>query len=91
VNVTLTPDTGLPPLSFAVACSAVPNAVPILALCGVPAVAVTVAAVPAVLVSAKFAELAPVALATTLYGPPAVALAVNVVAVATPEALVLVV
>jgi len=45
----------------------------------------------AVLVSAKFAELAPVALATTLYGPPAVALAVNVVAVATPEALVLVV
>jgi hypothetical protein len=42
------------------------------------------------LVSAKFAELAPVALATTLYGPPAVALAVNVVAVATPEALVLV-
>jgi hypothetical protein len=30
----------LPPLSFTVACSAVPNAVPIVALCGVPAVAV---------------------------------------------------
>src|SRR5713101_4084403 len=36
------------------------------------------------LVSAKFAEVAPVALATTLYGPPAVAFAVNVVEVATP-------
>src|SRR5260370_1137003 len=36
------------------------------------------------LVSAKFAEVAPGALATTLYGPPAVALAVNVAAVATP-------
>jgi hypothetical protein len=90
VNVTLTPDTRLPPLSFTVACNAVPYAVLIVALCGVPAVAVTVAAAPAVLVSAKSAELAPVALATTLYGP-AVLLAVNVVAVATPEELVVVV
>src|ERR1700732_2479849 len=38
----------------------------------------------AVFVSAKFAEVAPVALATTLYGPPAVAFAVKVVDVATP-------
>src|SRR5260370_21302090 len=38
------------------------------------------------LVSEKFAEVAPVALATTLYGPPAVAFAVNVGAVATPLA-----
>jgi hypothetical protein len=44
----------------------------------------------AVFVSAKSAELAPVALATTLYGP-AVLLAVNVAAVATPEELVVVV
>src|SRR5258708_32803545 len=36
------------------------------------------------LVSEKFAEVAPVALATTLYGPPTVAFAVNVAAVATP-------
>jgi len=40
------------------------------------------------LVNEKFAEVAPVALATTLYGPPAVLLAVNVADVATPLALV---
>ena len=40
------------------------------------------------LVSEKFAEVAPVALATTLYGPPAVAFAVKIADVATPAALV---
>jgi hypothetical protein len=39
-------------------------------------------------VNEKFAEVAPVALATTLYGPPAVAFAVNVFEVATPLAFV---
>src|SRR5690348_17428959 len=38
-------------------------------------------------VSEKFAEVAPGTLATTLYGPPAVPFAVNVVDVATPLAL----
>src|SRR6266699_6123003 len=42
----------------------------------------------ATLVSEKFAEVAPVALATMLYGPPAVEFAVNVADVATPLAFV---
>ena len=88
VNVTVTPLTGLFPESVTVACSGAANAVLIAALCGVPPVAVTLAAAPARLVSVKFAEVAPVALATTLYGPPAVPFAVNVEDVATPLALV---
>src|ERR1700730_8944667 len=39
-------------------------------------------------VSEKFADVAPVALATTLYGPPAVAFAVNTAEVAIPLAFV---
>src|ERR1700686_295867 len=58
VNVTVTPGTGLLLASFPVACSAVVNAVLIEALCGVPAVAVTLAADPAVLVRAKLAAVA---------------------------------
>jgi hypothetical protein len=54
-NVTTTPLTGLLPASFTVACKSVANAVLIVALCGVPAVAVILAAGPALLVSAKFA------------------------------------
>jgi hypothetical protein len=54
-NVTITPLTGLLPASFTVACNSVANAVLIAALCGVPAVAVMLAAGPALLVSAKFA------------------------------------
>jgi hypothetical protein len=46
VKVTLTPETRLPPLSFTVACNAVPNAMLIVALCGVPAVAVSMGGVP---------------------------------------------
>jgi hypothetical protein len=41
-----------------------------------------------VFVSEKFAEVAPVALATTLYGPPATLLEVNTAEVATPLAFV---
>src|SRR5439155_13624171 len=67
-----------------VACSGVANAVLTVALCGVPAVGMMLAGEPARLVSEKFAEVAPVALATTLYGPPAVAFAVNTADVATP-------
>ena len=66
VKVTTTPDTGLPPLSFTVACRAAPNAVLIVALCGVPAVAVRDAGTPTVLVRTKLTAVAPVALATTL-------------------------
>ena len=85
VNVTLTPATGLPPLSLTVTAGAFEKGVLITALCGVvPTFAVIVAGAPARLVNEKFAEVAPVALATTLYGPPAVAFAVNVVEVATP-------
>ena len=76
VNVTSTPFTGLLKESLTVACSCAANAVLTLALCGVPAVAVTVAGGPAKLVREKFAEVAPVALATTLYGPPAIEFAV---------------
>ena len=55
VNVTVTPDTGLLAASRTVACSAVVNALLISMLCGVPAVAVTLAAAPAVLLRLKLA------------------------------------
>jgi hypothetical protein len=78
VNVTFTPETGLLPASFTVTASAFANAVLIVADCGVvPAFAVIVAAVPAVFVSEKFTVVNPVAAAVTVYGPPAVAFAVN--------------
>ena len=54
-NVTVTPLTGLLKASFTVACSWVAKAVLTVALCGVPAVAVILAAAPARLVSAKLA------------------------------------
>jgi hypothetical protein len=47
-NVTVTPFTGLPLASFTVACSAVVNDVLIMALCPEPALAVMLAAAPAV-------------------------------------------
>jgi hypothetical protein len=88
VNVTTTPLTGLLPESVTVATNGAANAVLIAVLCGVPLVTATLAAAPTLFVKAKFAEVAPVALATTLYGPPAVEFAVNVADVATPLALV---
>jgi len=56
-----------PPESFTVACSAVAKAVLIVALCGVPAVAVTVAATPEVLFKLKLAGApTPAAVAVTV-------------------------
>src|ERR1700688_317826 len=67
VNVTVTPLPGLLPESFTVACSAVVNAVLIVALCGVPAVAAMLAADPAVFVRVKLAVvLTPATLAVTV-------------------------
>ena len=50
VNVTVTPLTGFPEPSFTVACNAAGNAVLTIVLCGVPPLAVTLAAAPAVFV-----------------------------------------
>ena len=67
VNVTVTPLTGLFPASFTVACRGAANAVLIAALCGVPAVAVMLAAAPVWFASEKFAGVAtPAADAVTL-------------------------
>src|SRR5712692_9275749 len=78
VNVTFTPLTGLFPASFTVTASALANAVLIVADCGVvPAFTVIVVAAPAVFVSEKFTVVNPAAAAVTVYGPPAVAFAVN--------------
>ena len=67
VKVTAAPLTGLPPASFTVACSAVAKAVLMAALCGVPALAVMLAAAPALLVRPKLAEVAtPATLAVTV-------------------------
>jgi hypothetical protein len=57
-NVTVTPLTGLPPASFTVATSGDPYAALIVALCGVPPVAVIEAGVPTVLVNEKLAGVA---------------------------------
>jgi hypothetical protein len=67
VNVTVAPLTGLPPASITVACSAVPNAVLTVALCGVPALAAILAATPALFARLKLAEVAtPATLAVTV-------------------------
>jgi len=59
VKVTTTPLTGLLPASFTVAVKGRPNAVLIVALCGVPLVALIEAADPETLVSEKGVEVAP--------------------------------
>jgi hypothetical protein len=67
VNVTLTPETGLFEASFTVTASALANAVPTVADCGVvPALAVIVLAAPEVLVRLKFSVVNPDAAADTL-------------------------
>src|SRR5262249_48225736 len=87
-NVTDAPATGLPKASATLACKAVANAVLIVALCGVPALALMPAAAPAVFVSAKLAdEVAPVVVAVTVYVP-ATVFAVSAGAVAIPLPLV---
>ena len=66
VNVTFTPETGLPPASFTVTASAFGNAVLIFVDCGVvPAFAVIDDAVPELFVSEKLTEVSPVAAAVT--------------------------
>ncbi|OLC92744.1 MAG: hypothetical protein AUH86_18150 [Acidobacteria bacterium 13_1_40CM_4_58_4] len=55
MKVTKTPLTGLLKESFTVACNCVANAVLTAALCGVPAVAVMLAAAPAKFVRKKLA------------------------------------
>jgi hypothetical protein len=86
VNVTTTLLTGLLPASVTAATKGAEYAVLIVALCPDPLVIDTFAAGPVRLVKEKFAEVAPVALATTLYGPPAVEFAVKAAEVATPLA-----
>jgi hypothetical protein len=50
VNVTVTPLRALPPASFTMACKAAANTVLMVALCGVPAVAVMLEGGPAAFV-----------------------------------------
>jgi hypothetical protein len=67
VNVTVTPLSRFPPASLTVAWSAVPNAVLMPALCGVPLLALMLAGVPAVFVKLKLAEVpTPATLAVTV-------------------------
>jgi hypothetical protein len=87
VKVTLAPLTRLPPLSLTVTCKAA-KAVFMTTLCVAPLVAVIVAGGPTWFVRLKFAGPTPEAVAATLYGPPAMLLAVKADAVATPLALV---
>src|ERR1700676_155599 len=86
-NVTTTPLTGLFPASVTVATNNAAKAVLIGALCGVPLVAVTLAAGPGWFVRVKLVEESLGELATTLYVP-AMELAVKTAEVATPLALV---
>lgn len=88
VKVTVTPLAGFPPLSFTVTWSAVGNAVLIVTLCGVPAVAVIADGGPARLVRENEAGAAtPFTVALTVKAP-TVEFAVKTAAVATPLALV---
>ena len=67
VNVTVTPGTGFPPLSFTVACNGEAKAVVMVAFWGVPPVAVIVAGAPTVFVSENVAGVAiPVTVPVTL-------------------------
>jgi len=71
LNVTVTFATGLPPASFTWLPAVAANAVLIVALCGVPLVAVMLRRRSAVFVSKKFAGVVtPATLAVTVYGPP---------------------
>jgi hypothetical protein len=88
VNVTTAPGTGLLLASVTVTTRGAANAALMVALCPDPLVIATFPGGTAVFVREKFAEVAPVALATTLYGPPAVEFAVKTTDVATPLALV---
>lgn len=70
VNVTVTPDTGLPPASFTTATSGLPKGVLTFALCPLPLTTVMLAADPAVLVKENEAGVAMfAAVALTAYVP----------------------
>ena len=70
VKVTVTPPTTLLLASLTIACKAVANTVLTLVLCGVPVVAVMLAAAPAVLVKLKLAGvLTPATVAVSVYDP----------------------
>src|SRR5262249_38119069 len=58
VKVTATPAIGFDNASVTFACNALPNAVPTVALCGLPACTVTDCAEPALLVKLKLAGVA---------------------------------
>lgn len=91
VKVTVTPLTRLLRESFTVAWSGAANAELTATLCGVPEAAVILAAGPAKLVKEKFAvDATPEAPAATIYEP-AMLFAVNTLAVAIPDALVVIV
>jgi hypothetical protein len=88
VNITLTPDRGLPEESCTMAFRSVVNGVPTTVLCGVPVAARILPGEPDVFVRSKAAPLGiPVAVATTWYVPTKL-LAKNVGAVAMPDAAV---
>jgi len=85
VKVTDTPSNGFELASFTVTESAVANATLMAALWGVvPELAVMDAGVPIEFVKLKFAGVAGLAVAATVYGPPGMPFAVKVGAVATP-------
>ena len=85
-KVTTTPGTGLLPASFTVTCNVEANAVLIVALCGVPPVAVSEFADPVRLLSRKLAASAPdVAVAGVVDVTPTVGGAGAVVAATDPR------
>jgi hypothetical protein len=83
-NVTVVPGTGLPAASITSATNGLGNALPTVADCPEPDTTETEDGAPGALVRLKLAPLAPVADALTDY-PPALLLAVNVLAVACPS------
>jgi len=66
INITVTPLTGLLPASFTIACKGNAKAVLITAVCGVPLIAVSIAAAPAVFVRLKLADPTAPAVAVTV-------------------------
>jgi hypothetical protein len=86
LNVTLAPEIALPLASVTVATNGLPKGWFTCALWPLPDVGVILAGGPTVFVRAKNAELVrPATVAVTSYGPPALALALKVGEVATPE------
>ena len=87
VNVTVTPETGLPSVSFTSACSVEPKLVFTMVVCDPPLCAATDPGTAAVLVREKLGAVTGVVLLTLALTetPPAAPTAVNTVDVAFPE------